>query len=154
MKRDFLERKTRDYYVILLLVALLASGCRSSNDTPVNWQQSLASPSGRYTLTVLIEENQVNPTYSGTKVWKVTISNAVDQVVYKDDASEFVGSLMVYWLWDPEDRVWLYNSDTGAVYFWELTDHEWVKTKWGAGQEREIDRELVPPAELYPPYVE
>ena len=88
--------------------------------------------------------------YSETKVWKVTISNASDQVVYKDNASEFVGYLMVYWKWDTEDRVWLYNSDTAEVFFWELVDHEWVKTKWGAGKEREIDRELVPPAELYP----
>jgi uncharacterized protein YcfL len=154
MKRDLLTHRTKDYYLILLLIALLVSGCRSSNDTPLNLQQSSVSPSGRYTLTVLIEENQGNPTYNETKVWKVTISNAADQVIYKDDGSEFVGNLMVYWLWDAEDRVWLYNSDTGEVYFWELMDSEWIKIRWGAGKEKEIDREIMPPAGLYPPYVQ
>ena len=154
MKSDIMKPSVPDCYWILILVALLASGCRSSNDTPVNLPQSLVSPSGRYILKMRIEEHEVNPDYSGTQVWKVTILDSEDQVVYKDDGSEFVGSLMVYWLWDAEDRVWLYNSDTGEVYFWELMNQAWVKTKWGAGKEREIDREIVPPTELYPPYVQ
>jgi len=150
MKNNSPKLRKQDNYLILLLVTLLASGCRSSNRTPVNLQQSLVSPNGRYTLSVLLEENQVNPEYSGTKVWKVMISEA-EQVVYKDDGSEFVGNLMVYWLWDTEDRVWLYNSDTAEVYFWEFVDSEWTKTKWGAGQECELDREIAPPADLYSP---
>ena len=120
---------------------------------PISYGIAVQRVCGRYTLNVLIEENQINPEYSGTKVWKVTIAEA-ERVVYQDDGSEFVGNLMVYWLWDMEDRVWLYNSDTAEVYFWELDDSEWIKTKWGAGTEREIDREIMPPADLYPPYAQ
>jgi hypothetical protein len=40
--------------------------------------------------------------------------------------SEFVGYLNAYWLWDSQDRLWLYNSDTGRVFFWELSGNRIV----------------------------
>jgi hypothetical protein len=139
---------------LLLLLLALAFGCRLRTELPPpNQQQPLTSPSGSYILTVPIEPNEVNPTYQNTKVWKVTISRPGGDVLYKDEASEFVGYLNVYWIWDAGDRAWLYNSDTGRVHFWELVEGEWVKTEWGHGQVREIDRDLAPPPDLYPPYV-
>jgi hypothetical protein len=86
-------------------------------------------------------------------VWKVTISDQDGKLLYKDENSELVGYLNAYWLWDGQDRVWLYNSDTGQVFFWELSDGEWPKTEWGHGRVGDIDRGLTPPPELYPSYV-
>jgi len=62
--------------------------------------------------------------------------------------------LQVYWVWDKEDRVWLYNSDTSKVFYWELTEGEWVKIRWGYGRTKEVEGDLKPPSELYPSYVE
>jgi hypothetical protein len=138
---------------LALSVAVFALGLACVRTTPVapNQQQPLTSPGGSFVLTLPIEENRVNPQYEGTRVWKVTITDPHGNVVYKDDESEFVGYLNVYWMWDSDDRVWVYSSDTGDVFFWELVDDEWTKTWWGAAQ-REIDRPLEPPPGLYPPY--
>ena len=119
-----------------------------------NQIQDLASPSGEYVLAVPIERNTTNPDYRNTRVWKVTIRNADGRVEYKDEASTFVGYLNVYWIWDQDDRVWLYNSDDGHVYFWERAQDAWLKHLWGYGQTKDIPRDIMPPDNLYPGYVE
>ena len=129
----------------------LVMACVQSTPVPLNQQQPLTSPSGSFVLSLPIEENWVNPQYDGTRVWKVTISDTEGDVLYKDHESELVGYLKVYWIWDSDDRVWLYSSDTGDVFFWELVGDEWIKTWWGAAG-REIDRPIEPPVDLYPPY--
>jgi hypothetical protein len=139
--------------LVLLLGLALAFGCRRTQSLPPNQQQPSISPNGRYVLTVPIEPNETNPEYAGTRVWKVTISDQDGALLYRDDKSEFVGYLNAYWLWDSQDRVWLYNSDTGQVFFWELSDGEWLKTEWGHGRVGDIDRDLAPPPEVYPSYV-
>ena len=144
----------RGHYLVLLLPLALALGCRRTLPLPLNQQQSSVSPSSRYVLTVPIEPNETNPEYANTRVWKVTICDQDGNLLYKDDESEFVGYLNAYWVWGGQDRVWLYNSDTGRVFFWELSDGEWHKTEWGHGKVREIDRDLAPPPELYPSYVQ
>jgi len=92
-----------------------------------NQTQGAASPSGKYVLRMPIELQTSNPTYKGTPVWKVTITDPNGRVVYKDEASEMVGSLRVYWGWDDQDRVWVYNSDDGSIWRWEVTGGEWRK---------------------------
>lgn len=153
MKLSFPTPLTQSPYLILWLVVLVLSGCDQANKPLVNHRQPLLSPSGRYVLTVPIEENSVNPAYNQTKVWKITISDTEGRMLYTDEASEFVGYLMVYWLWDREDRVWLYTSDTGDVFYWELDDKGWTKLKWEEGTGLEKEDDLVPPAALYPSYL-
>lgn len=80
-----------------------------------------------------IELQTSNPVYKGTPVWKVMISDANGRVVYKDEASEMVGSLRVYWGWDDQDRVWVYNSDDGSIWRWEVTGGEWRKIQSSRG---------------------
>ena len=116
--------------------------------TPPNKVQPLPSPSRKYVLTVPIE---CNPNYKNYKVWKVTISDSNGTVLYKDNESECVGWLNAYWAWDDSDRAWLYNSDDGRVYFWELDGANWNKTYWGYGKDhREIERDINQPNILYP----
>jgi len=110
--------------------------------------QPLASPSGKYILTVPIERN---PKDNNARVWKITIADSAGKQLYKDGSSKFVGHLNVYWVWDENDRVWLYNSDDGGVWFWEFDGTNWIKTYWGYGQDkREIDRKIDQPDALYP----
>ena len=135
--------------LLLFLVVTLSCG-QTRSPSPLNQQQPLPSPSGQYVLTVPIEEGLA---YDNFQVWQVTIADAQGNLLYKDEQSRFVGTLNVYWVWDADDRVWLYNSDTGRVFFWEPGDGTWVKTEWGYGRVREIERDVEPPPELYPPYV-
>ncbi len=139
-------------YLALLLFLVVTLSCGQTRSTsPPNQQQPLPSSSGQYVLTVPIEEGLA---YDNVQVWQVTIADAQGNLLYKDEQSQFVGTLNVYWVWDADDRVWLYNSDTGRVFFWELVGGVWVKTEWGYGRVREIERDVEPPPELYPPYVE
>jgi hypothetical protein len=135
---------------MVVLGGPMMAGCSGRRSEAENQRQPLVSPSGQYVLTAPIE---ASPTMQG-RVWKVTIADAKGQVLYRDEASEFVGNLNVYWMWDEQERVWLYSSDTGAVYYWELRVEGWVKTYWGAGRERQGEGELEPPEKLYPEYVE
>ena len=78
------------------------------------------------------------------RYWRVTISDSNGRVLYKDDFS-FVGNLNVYWSWDQQDRVWLRNSDDGAIYYWEIDgSNVWHKHRW----EKNQTDSLSPPANL------
>ncbi len=131
-------------------LTLLAAGCLLREEAPANQQQPSRSPSGKYVLTVPIE---TSPTQPGPRMWRVTIHDTQGRLLYQDGASDFVGNLNVYWAWDGADRVWLYSSDTGEVFFWELAGDAWGKARWGYGRTRQIERDLASPASLYPPYV-
>lgn len=115
-----------------------------------NQTSPLLSPDGKYILTVPIERN---PKDRNLPFWRVTISDKKGNVLYKDRNSQFIATLNVYWCWDGDDRVWLYNSDDGMVYFWELDNNgNWIKQKWGYGNTKEINRQIYPPDILYPEY--
>ena len=133
----------------MVLCAFVLFGCDRRTSRPANKADPMPAPSGKYVLRVPIE---ANPRYDNARVWKVVILDRNGQQLYKDDDSRFVGHLNVYWHWDGEDRVWLYNSDDGVVWFWEQVNGQWTKTRWGAGTERETKRELTPPIEVFPPY--
>jgi len=92
-----------------------------------NQKQRTTSPNGKYVLTVPIEAQTTNPKYNGTRVWKVTIADTSGAVLCKDEQSTMVGNLSVYWGWDDQNRVWLYNSDDGAIWRWEVTPEGWKK---------------------------
>ena len=76
----------------------------------------MTSPGGTYVLTVPIGSSSALPK---AEAWTVTIHNPDGHLLYEDTSSEFVGYLNVYWSWDGDDRVWLYNSDDGRVWYWE-----------------------------------
>ena len=134
--------------LLLFVVLFVLTGC-ARRPAPANHRQPLVSPSGKYVLTLPIERA---PAYANARVWKVTISDRQGDVLYKDNTSTFVGYLMVYWIWDAADRVWLYNSDDGRTFFWELTDGKWVKKEWTKDEGERTVRALAPPPSLYPDY--
>jgi hypothetical protein len=106
-----------------------------------NQRTPSASPSGKFVLTVPIEHDAADP---AIPFWRVTISDPSGQQLYKDD-SKFIGTLNVYWCWDSDDRVWLYNSDDGKVFFWQFMDGRWQRSPPQAGP-------VKPPDELFPDY--
>jgi len=112
--------------VLLLNLCFLAVSC-SGSPPDRNQQQGTVPPNGKFTLHLPIELQTTNPTYKGTRVWKVTIKNASGQTVYKDDESTMVGTLSVYWGWGADNKVWLYNSDDGRIWHWEVSSEGWRK---------------------------
>ena len=133
--------------LLLCLIIGLGAGCVKPGRAQKPDQQSpLTSPSEKYVLTMPIEKDTTRRNFS---YWHVTISDRDGKVVHKDTTSTFVGHLNVYWTWDQDDRVWLYNSDDGTVWFWEQADGAWTKNKYGYGRTKEIDREIAPPKKFY-----
>jgi hypothetical protein len=109
-----------------ILVVFAFVGCAPPAPRP-NQTQGVTSPNGKYVLRLPIEPQTTDPKYKGTRVWKVTITDQSGKLLYKDDESKMVGNLNVYWGWDDQDRVWVYNSDDGRIWRWELADDEWKK---------------------------
>jgi hypothetical protein len=100
---------------------MLLPGPRGSRTQKPNQREPLASPSGRFVLTVPIERSKRDrgPLGFGFPYWHVTIADPNGQVLYREPEECFHGIHSVYWVWDDKDRVWLYNSDDGAVYVYE-----------------------------------
>ena len=122
--------------------ALVAEVRRHKESPKPNQRTPSISPGGKFVLTVPIERD---PTDRNLPFWRVTISDASGKQLYKDD-SKFIGTLNVYWCWDSADRVWLYNSDNGAIYVWQLVDGQWRRSRFTE------DGPLQPPDELLPDY--
>jgi len=95
-----------------VILFLLLAGC--ADRKMKNQTQHLPSRDGRYTVDVPIEKSAKK---KGV-FWKVTNRDHSGKQLYKDDDSDFIGYLNVYWLWDNRDRLWLYCSDEGTVFMW------------------------------------
>jgi hypothetical protein len=119
-----------------------------------NQREPLPSPSDKYVLSVPIErsERDKGPLGYGMPYWHVTISDPNGKVLYRDSDEQFHGIHNVYWTWGDDDRAWLYNSDDGAVYFYELTNETWQKGMWGHGKTGHVEQDIAPPKSLYPAY--
>lgn len=118
-------------FVFLFMFFLLLFGCFPRHEEEVLSRQisPVDSPSGRYVLTVpIVEENRDG----FESFWKVTISDKNGHRLYVDEEG-FPARFNVYWNWDDEDRIWLNNSDDGAVYFWENIDGVWRKNRFVEG---------------------
>ena len=119
---------------LLTLLGLLSGCSRAEPPKP--------SPDGRFLASVPIRPSS-GPPLNGRGAWTVTITGTNGVVEYEDTASRFAGWLMVYWGWDPQtNRLWLYNSDDGYIWRWELNGTKWVKIQ-GEGDYR-MPKHLLP----------
>lgn len=158
LRRRKVKPAMRVLIFLLPTAAIVAIGVFAPRPpTPPNQQQGSPSPSGKYVLFVPNNERSENPTYAQLEVWKVTIKDTEGNVLYRHEESDFLSHLSVYWTWDADDRVWLYNTDDGNVHFWESNGEVWSHSAWGYGRStrsmhKTIDRDIAPPDSLYPDY--
>jgi len=131
-RRQFIRRRP----VLHWVWGLAAAGCVfwflrpiPQEQSRINQRQDLVSPGSNWILSVPIEMSTPNEDGKQYHVWKVTIRDLAGNVRYKDENSRMTGILNVYWGWDPESRVWLYNSDDGKVWRWQLEDRTWRKRR-------------------------
>ena len=125
----------------LIVVSLILGPARFQRP---NQRTPSVSPSGLYVLEVFTRRGYFSR-------WTVTIGDSKGNVEL-EDRTDFMGHFSVYWVWDSEDRVWLYNSDDGAVWLWERARGRWTRRRWGHGHTKHIEENLTPPEELYPEY--
>ena len=138
--------------LVLMLMSPFIKTDRSTHQKP-NQRQPLTSPSGKYVLTVPIERSKERRSSLGfgSPYWHVTISDPNGNVLYRDPEEDFPGRFGTYWVWDKEDRVWLYGSDAGTV-FYECVDGIWTRRERGYGKEGNGEKDIAPPESLYPSY--
>ena len=138
--------------LVLMLVSPFIKIDRSSHQKS-NRRQPLKSPSGKYVLTVPIERSKERrgSLGFGSPYWHVTISDPNGNILYRDPEEDFPGWFGTYWVWDEEDRVWLYGSDSGT-FFYECTDRIWTRHEWVYGKTVLGEKYIGPPESLYPRY--
>jgi len=137
----------------LALATALAAGCRDHECAryymPANKIQPLLSPGSGFVLTVPHVADSTGNTY-----WRVTIADSSGAVVYVDTESDFVGNLNVYWIWDADGRVWLYNSDDGTVHFYTDESGSWEHVIYGPAGHPSSEGMPDPPDGLLPGYLD
>ncbi len=127
---------------------LACCGCFGSR-CPSERFRPIRSPNGLYMLYAPVSWSES----AGADVSKVTITDTTGIVLFVDGQSDFIATLSVYFAWDDDDRAWLYSSDDGTVWFYEMRGEAWTKNLWGAGRTRSTARDLMPPPGLFPEYV-
>jgi len=135
---------------LLLALALIGALFRTKLDQPANRQQPSTSPSGKYVLTVPIERARRSGLLRfGHPYWHITISDPNGKVLYRDPQEQFPGWLGAYWIWDDQDRVWIFSYDSGTVFF-ECSDGVWTRHEWSSKDEGHRQRGVSPPGSLCP----
>ncbi len=140
-----------------LVVALVLCAWLLPHSVPfreANRRQPLLSPSGRYTLTIPIERTGQRRGLLRFRLpyWHVTILRPDGKVLYRDPENSFPGWFSVYWIWDQNDRAWLYDSEGHGTYLYEQVDGLWTKRRWKE-DERQTTGDVEPPLSLYPRYM-
>lgn len=129
--------------ILIMVLLFILLSCTNSN--PSNQKQNSPSSDGNFILSVPIIEKA-----DGYNYWQVTIKDKDKNILYQDPEG-FYARFNVYWVWDNNNRVWLYNSDDGWIYFWEMKNQGWQKQRWNPVDS--LDQiELTPPECLFPDY--
>jgi hypothetical protein len=88
------------------------------------------SPSGKYLL-------QVVKGYDGqvhfNKFEIIEINETKDRKVVFNSKERFRTRDTLFFLWDNEDRVWVYSGDIGTFYWTRNQDGQWVKHVYAEG---------------------
>lgn len=110
---------------------LLREYAKPACDTCATIIEGAVSPSGKYVLLVKeVSENGSTLNYflimSATETEKDSENPSPENVVYTS-TDKFRTRDTLYFLWDNNDRVWVYSGDVGT-YFWEQGDNGlWTK---------------------------
>lgn len=89
-------------------------------DTPATPDHSVESPSGRYVLTVSKDHD------GQAEVLRFEVRDPAGTALFAAP-DLFAARHRTYFLWDEEDRVWVYSGDVGAFYWVEDPDKTWTR---------------------------
>jgi len=112
--------------ILFLCTVILFSCGEQSTGRKVNQQRRSISPNKKYVLQVSIISNEQ---HGFKKWWQIKITDTATGKEFIDN-DNFPARFNVYWNWGPDNRVWLYNSDDGGIYYWEQRDSIWTENKY------------------------
>lgn len=137
----------KTYTIIIIIIAIIFIGLfiifqpNDKKQNSNNQVSPLVSPSGNYILAVPIVEENKN---GFTTWWQIQISDKNNKLLYIDTEG-FPARFNVYWIWDENDMVWLYNSDDGNIYYWENKNNKWQKNLYDQNSDSiEVPSDLLP----------
>jgi len=119
--------------LLFLVFLLLLAGCHKQ---PANRVLPQRSPDGRYVFDFdrgvpVIKEDRL--------------------LVLRDEAAPFRENPDLYWLWDGEGRLWIYDDASKRVYYYQKTPEGWRRYYWSGERSDHPESDLLPPLGLYPP---
>ena len=121
----FLSSKILIHIYAILVMALLISACKERSEIMSSYvatpDHPATAPSGRCVLEVIrIDSNRPN-------LLTFQILNQNKKVIYRAP-ERFDERHTTFFLWDNDDRVWVYSGDIGT-FFWEqdVATGEWKK---------------------------
>lgn len=130
-------------FLLPVITVLVLPTVGISPPQKINKQRPAVSPSGEFSARV------------GTRngYWLIQISDRGGNEFHTEH-TDFVSHLNVYWIWDQEDRFWVFNSDDQSVHCWHRDDEgDWHWLKCGSIYgKRTREDDLRPPEDLYPDY--
>ena len=126
------QNKVKAFFIIKIISIyivvcgiILISACQKKAITLPNevatQDKPVTSPSGNYILTVTSGDN-------GTIEYQsFEILNNNEEILFSS-SDQFAIRHTTYFLWDDDDRVWVYSGDLGT-FFWELNPDtsQWEK---------------------------
>jgi hypothetical protein len=86
-------------------------------------ESPLASPDGRWVAKVPLS---AVPGREFATWWLPEIADA-DGALHYADPEGFPGRFNVYWAWDAEDRLWLYETDEGGLWVFAEEAGQWTR---------------------------
>jgi len=128
--------KSMNYNLVVLLVGLVAvavMGCgeqsraeggrmsvdeSNTSSRVATLEREASSPSGRFRLRVVVPDGS-KPTLHSFEVLDRVGNPVFAASQLFDDRS------MTYWLWDDEDRVWVYSGDLGTFFWQQVAGGDW-----------------------------
>ena len=121
-----------------LLILLTLTGCkrRMNKDTYEALPDYPAiSPSGKYVLQVSIVQQKALPYYQFA-----ILANKAEHEVLFQSPDKFAARHTTWFLWDQDDRVWVYSGDVG-VFYWEYVSlsGEWSKGTYSDARKKHIE---------------
>lgn len=117
--------------LVVVLVVIYGHNRSDSKNNSINMKEvatvktPIISPSGMYQLKI-IEETVNNVKHNRFAIFKVSNGNP-GQVAIFTSKDAFRTRDTLYFVWDKNNRVWVYSGDVGT-FFWErLSDGNWQK---------------------------
>ena len=107
---------------ILLVLACVVACTRPADEKYLaTSRQPAKSPSGKYLLRVSLERDPISRYYT------FDIEDAVSGRTLFKSVDRFQARHTTYFLWDVQDRVWVYSGDIGTSYWANSASNTWER---------------------------
>ncbi|NLF29677.1 MAG: hypothetical protein GX591_02175 [Planctomycetes bacterium] len=128
----------------LLAVAFSMPACRKAGRGTGDGYPVLTSPSGTWRALRATGRRPGDT----RDVWAIGILDDDGNLVFEDQ-TDFVALLNIHLGWDDGDRLWLYNSDDGRLYYYARGHQGWKRTAYDKAMAEGPDP-LAPPVGFLP----